>query len=883
MLAGMVELAQPWFLLALIALPLLVLGQRRSLAQFTPAQRRVCFFLRSLILILLVLALTGVRAVLPSSEMTVLFAVDSSASISPEAAKAARDFVAAALPAQHSGDGAGVVGFGKSAQVWQAPIERAPLTEWPLATAAASPPGSPAAATNTATDIGSALDFTSALFPADHARRIVLLSDGNDTGGHAAEAAARLARAGVEVWTVPLKNPARPEVLVERVNVPQRLNQGEPFELSANIRSNVATKAKVRLYQSQFVVSEREIELKPGDNDFRAPGLRPDGSFVPFEVEVVPEQDTSVENNRASAVASLRGQPKVLLVDGDVEKARPLASALQAEKISVDLRGPNGVPRTLDDLQQFDLFILSDLSAFSLSREQMELYRRWVQDFGGGFVLLGGENSFGVGGYFRTPIEQMLPIRMEHNDRQELPTVALLIILDRSGSMTAQVAGQTKMALANQGAALALNVLSPRDYFGVFAVDTRAHVVAPLAKHGAKEPVAQKILSITAGGGGIYIYTSLAESITALRDVNARIKHVILFSDAADAEEKNAGEQQDGAQGSGTSFDLVSAMVTQKITTSVVALGTEQDKDTLFLRQLAERGQGRFYLTSDATTLPQIFSTETMKVAQSSLVEEPTQAITVMKSPLTGGVDWAQSPLLLGYNATKPKPTAEVLLATERGEPLFATWRYGLGQAAAFTSDAKARWAGEWLTWPGYGKFWAQVVRGLLRKSGPAAFDVVRRENGDTLELRIEAVTPEGGFRNRLPITVTARDAGTEATQSAAAVQDAPGSYRATLALPNEGTTVINISSPDLPDGGLALAHTRSYPREFLATETDDALLRKVAEISGGKFSPQAADVFLRGDHRSNRRRDLTNWFLIAALALMPLDIFLRRRTWRTS
>src|SRR6185369_12337053 len=135
----------------------------------------------------------------------------------------------------------------------------------------------------------------------------------------------------------------------------------------------------------------------------------------------------------------------------------PLANALQAERIQVDLRGPEGAPRTLEDLQQFDLFLLSDLSALTLTRDQMELYRRWVQDFGGGFMLLGGENSFGVGGYFRTPVEQMLPVRMEHNDRQELPTVALLIVLDRSGSMTAQVAGQTKMALADQGAALALN------------------------------------------------------------------------------------------------------------------------------------------------------------------------------------------------------------------------------------------------------------------------------------------------------------------------------------------------------------------------------------------------------------------------------------------
>jgi Ca-activated chloride channel homolog len=864
------SLSYPWFFVALAALPLLVLGQRRSLAAFTPAQRKVCFLLRTLILLCLVFALVGLRVFLPSNETTVLFAVDDSASIAPEARKAARDYVASALAGQRSGDLAGVVGFAEEPRVWQSASTKLALGEWPRVDAGRS------------TDLAKAIHFSSALFPTGQTRRIVLLSDGNETTGNTTEAIAQLRRAGVEVWTVPLRNPTRPEVLVERVDVPSRLREGEPFDLNANLHSNVETKAKVRVYQSQFLVAERTVDLKPGNNDFRVPSLRPDGSFVPFEVEIVPDLDTSIENNRGSAVASMRGQPRVLIVDGDMEKARPLADALRAERITVDLRGPSGAPRTLTDLQQFDLFLLSDLSALTLGREPMELYRRWVQDFGGGFMLLGGENSYGVGGYSRTPVEQMLPVRMEHNDRQELPTVALMIVLDRSGSMTAMVAGQTKMALANQGAALALNVLSPRDYFGVLAVDTRAHVVAPLARHGAKEPIAQKVLSVTAGGGGIYVYTSLAESLQAMRDVNARIKHVILFSDAADAEEKNAGEQVDGAQGSGTALDLAASMVAAKITVSVVALGSEQDKDTAFLRQLAERGQGRFYLTSDATTLPQIFSTETMKVAQSSLIEEPTQAIVVQAAPMLAGLDWTQSPLLLGYNATKPKPSADILLATERGEPLLATWRYGLGQTAAFTSDAKARWASEWLAWPGYTKFWTQVARGLLRKSGAAAFEINRRELSDRLELQIDAMTPEGGFRNQLPITVTARDANdpANAMRKIEAQQIAPGSYRAELPLPTEGTTVINVSSPELPDGGVALAHTRSYPREYLAQTTNEKLLRDLATTTGGRFDPPPGEVFQQSSGAAVKSHDLTNAFLIAALLLMPLDIFLRRRTW---
>jgi uncharacterized membrane protein len=862
----MIELTRPHFLVLLVALPLLVWMMRRSLADLTPAQRAVCFAVRALILTLIVLALTGLRWLLPSRDLAVLFAVDDSASIAAPAREAARAFVAESMKAAGSGDTTGVIGFASAAELWQPPMTSAkPAEKWP------------AIAERKATDLGRALDFASAIFPANGTKRLVLLTDGNDTGGRAVQAASRLK--GVELSVVPLRAETTPEVLVERVEVPRRLKQGEPFDLTARIRSSVETAAKVKLYQNQFLLETRDVALKPGVNEFRASNLKADGSFIAYEVEVVPERDTAVENNRAQATASLRGQPRVLLVEAEEARTRPLATALRGEKITVETRAASGLPRTIEDLQQFDLFLLSDVSALNLSREQMDLYRRWVQDFGGGFVLLGGENSYGVGGYYRTPIEQMLPVRMEHEDRQDTPSVAMLVVLDRSGSMTAQAGGQTKMSLANQGAVFALNVLQPRDQFGVTAVDTRVHVVTPLQPVAAKSAVEQKILAITAGGGGIYVYTSLADAFQRLRDVSARIKHVLLFSDAADAEEKAAGEMSDGTRTGGNSLDLAAAMLASKITTSVVALGSEQDKDTAFLRALAERGNGRFYLTSDATTLPQIFSTETMKVAQSSLIEEPSLAVPVKPNAITAGFDWAQAPLLLGYNATKPKPTGEILLATERGEPLLATWRYGLGQSAAFTSDAKARWAAEWLQWPGYGKFWTQLVRGLMRKSEQSGFQVNASESGDRLDLVIDALRLDGGFRNELPVTVTMRAPDGTST-SLNATQDGPGSYRASFPLPAEGTMLVNVSSPDLPDGGCTFGHTRSYPREFLRTEVDEPLLRELAAIGGGKYDPTPPEIYARPERGSRRRRELADYFLIAALVLLPLDIWLRRRTW---
>ncbi len=495
--------------------------------------------------------------------------------------------------------------------------------------------------------------------------------------------------------------------------------------------------------------------------------------------------------------------------------------------------------------------------------------------------MVGGDNSFGVGGYYRTPVEQMLPVRMEHDDRQDTPTVALLVTLDRSGSMSAPVQGQTKISLADQGAALALGVLQPKDQFGLTAVDTKVNLVVPLGRVTSRQAVEQKILSITASGGGIYIYTALADAFQRLRDVNAKIKHVILFSDAADAEEKFAGEMADGAKSGGNAIDLVGQMLQSKITTSVVALGFERDKDVNFLRLLAERGNGRFYLTNDALNLPQIFTTETMKVAQSSLVEEPFLAKAVSRSPILAGLDWARSPLLLGYNSTKLKPTADLVLATEIGEPLLATWRYGLGQAAAFTSDAKARWAGSWMDWPGYGKFWTQLVRALMRPGDAANFQARLIEGDGTITLEMEAARPDGGFRNDLTIaaTATAPD-GTSISRTAKAI--APGRYTAEFPAPlTDGTTLFALSAPGFLERPFVVGYTRPYPREFLKTGTDEAALRSLARIGHGKFDPQPEEIFARPAEKIPQWLDLTNPLLAAALLLLPLDIYLRRREWK--
>lgn len=859
---GMIEWTYPWFLGFLPVLALLWLLSRRSLVALTTGQQAGIMLLRVASLAMVVFAVAGPHWRTTSDRLAVVYLVDDSASISKPARATARQYVEDSLKTIRPGDEYAIVGFAEGCELWRPFSNQTNAFNWPEIQH------------KRGTDFRSALEFAGAILPRDRRRKVVLLSDGNDTSNGAEELAATLGGRGTQIETVALPNPDLPEVLVESVQVPRNLAAGEPFDLTATIRSNREQPGTVKLYENQFLVREKSVPLKVGRNTVRFENLTSEGSR--YEVEIKAAGDTFAENNIGEAVVQIRGQPRVLMIDSEERRLEPLARLLRNERFQVEVRSAQGFPKSIEDLDGFDLLLASDVPALLLSQSQMELLRTWVRDLGGGFILTGGENSFGVGGYYRTPVEQILPVRMEHDDRQETPSVALLVILDRSGSMAAPVQGRTKISLADQGAVLAMDVLKDNDYFGLFAVDTKVHQVVPLARLQDRPTLLPKILGIDSAGGGIYIYTSLLEAFKVMRDINAQIKHVILFSDAADAEEKFAGEMPDGAQGKGTALDLVSMLLSDRVTTSVVGLGFESDKDVPFLKLLAERGNGRFYLTNDPANLPQIFTTETMKVAQSSLIEDPFQAQPVRDSKVLEGIDWSQSPVLLGYNSTKPKPTADVLLATERGEPLFATWRFGLGQTAAFTSDVKNRWASEWLSWPGFGKFWSQAIRSLMRRTDAGLFQVNLQEKEDSrLRTEVNAVRPDGSFADGLTLTVVSAGADGE-TETESATQVGPGRYIADLKLPDQGLRLISVSAPNFPP--VTLNYVRSYPKEFLNFGTDEETPEKIAGAGQGRFEPKPSEIFQPGPRVPGDRIDLAPWLLTLAALLLPLDIFLRRR-----
>ncbi|MBV9462966.1 MAG: VWA domain-containing protein, partial [Verrucomicrobiae bacterium] len=353
----MMEWTHPWMLTGLLGIAWLFHGVRRSLAGMTKAQRWTCLSLRALIFSLIVLALAGPRWIRQVDRLAVVYLLDESLSVPPEAQEKARAFVNESLAARRSDDQAAVLGFAASPRVISPMSEKASVPAWQ------APPDQD----RKATDIARALESAAALFPPESLKRIVLLSDGNATAGDPVEEAVRLAGEEVRVDTVALAGPERPEVLARELSLPHEIRPGEPFQLTARIQSTVKQAAKVKLLENKFVLGEKTVELQPGENQIDFETRAGENGFHAYETQVEAPSDTRLENNRALATAIISGTPRVLLVEAEEDKARYLSSALRDEHIDVVVRNGLGVPTSLEDLQNFNLFILSDVAALELS------------------------------------------------------------------------------------------------------------------------------------------------------------------------------------------------------------------------------------------------------------------------------------------------------------------------------------------------------------------------------------------------------------------------------------------------------------------------------------------------------------------------------------
>ncbi|KEO81983.1 vWA domain-containing protein [Tumebacillus flagellatus] len=829
----------PWVLLVLLPAAYAVYRWTRDERRLHGARKRAVAVLRSLLFLLLTLAVAGTAFSAPVTRQGVVFVIDESKSI--DSPKEAVSFLRNAVESKKPDDGYAVLGVGER------PAVEYPFTEQVRSNLELSGVPNP-----NYTNLASGLRLAEGLIQPGYRPRVVLLSDGEQNAGDAAAEAAFLNRRGVRVDVAPLKREVGREVLVRSASTPSMLYQGETFSLKTTLESTVETTAELRVYEDNRPISTQTVSLQKGENQFSLPLQSEQPGFHRYKVEVQSPDDTISANNTAYGFGEVAGRPSVLILEGKPGDAKWLSSALQASGLPYVVRPGTSAPDTLEDIRRYAAVVLANVSGTDLPERVQQQLEIAVRDFGVGLMMTGGDDSFGLGGYFGSPVEKALPVYMDIRSQKEIPSLGLVLVIDHSGSMSGQ-----KMELAKEAARRAAQMLTPQDTLGVLAFDSAPFWVVQPTHVDDVKGIQDKVSMIQASGG-TEIYPALASALDALRNVQAKRKHIILLTD---------GQSPNGG------YDALTGLMNDNhITMSTVAVG--QDADQNLLKSLAEKAKGRFYSTTDSQNVPMIFSKETAMAGKTYIQDQPF-------TPAVGDAGelaplFAQGlPSINAHVATTAKETANTVLANPAGEPLLVRWQYGLGRAVAWTSDARGVWANQWADWDGSSAFWNQLLTWLLPQYQAGDLDVHTGISGASGQIEVQMKQPLASGAS-----LAAKVIGPDLTeQDVPLTLQAPGKYGSSFSAASPGTYMVTVNE----QGGSQVLHSQTtgvsvpYSPEYSLPKNGTDTLQRIAVAGGGEVLDAPEDVFRDNLPPNWQRRDLSLTLMWLAALLWPFDIALRR------
>jgi Mg-chelatase subunit ChlD len=855
------ELLTPRALGALLLAPVVLALLYRSLADLPWQQRLLSALFRLAFIALLALGLSRPVREADTARVCSVFLVDLSDSVSNDAVADAQRVLEQAKARKRPDDLLKVIGFARRPHL----LAFGEHGELPDLRAARSPLGDEQGGD---TNLEAALQLAYGVFPPGYLKQAVLLSDGVETKGDLLAEANRAQAFGVKLSTVPYQRPVPAEVAVQSLEVPSRVKVGQPFTVVAQIYASQATTTRARLYQGEVqngLDGVKNLELQPGKNEVKFESVVRVGGEVTYKLALDRlDADQFAQNNQFTTSIEVPGRPTLLFIDGQPARASYLASALSAQQFDVDVRAPTALPRSLAELERYDLFILSDVPAEAVDADVQDLIERYVRDLGGGFVFAGGEAGYGLGGWNHTTIERLLPVRMDNENRKDMPGVAMALVIDRSGSMTG-----LPIEMAKAACRATVETLRGDDLVEVIAFDSRPKRFVKLQPARYAGRIMNEIATIQPGGGTA-IFPALDAAYQDISVAQARKKHVILLSD--------------GRADSQGIRDLVAAMIAESITVTTVGLGDGADAD--LLRLIADAGGGRYHHVPDPTNLPRIFTRETEMITRQSAVQEWFPVRQTTGADFLRGIDLTTAPMLHGYVATRLKPApAQQILVSDQGEPILARWRVGLGWAVAWTSDIKNNWSVDWLRWSAFGRFWGQLVREHMRTKERHELDMRTELVGGHVKATVDAFTPDGRFDNMLQsrLLVTGPLPGNE-RREVAMRQIAPGRYQSEFELDGYGSFILRAEHSRIDEDGQAKPFGSSlgrvsqpYPREYASFEPNAALLRSAAAATGGDFEPTSESFFEPGKQVVVYHEALWQRFIVWALVCFFLDLLMRR------
>ena len=800
--------------------------------------------LRMLLAVLLIGALLNLSIAFTSNSQDLWVLIDRSASAQQTVSKNVREWMNILQSTKPSGDRIRYIEFADSALASETGLE-------------AQTNGS-----NQASRV--ALAIRTALSQRDKTRsgRLLLLSDGYSTESLNG-LNELLANENVALdYRLAQVDESRDTKLVD-FKVPSQVIPGENFLIEALVQGEPGSEVSIDIFRDNQKLRTVKRKLKQRVSVVRLSDQLARGAGVTkYKAVVSGKRDTLAGNNWAQSWVAVQGPKKVLIVSSfDTD---PLYEILKARDVPAELVN-NPAILGVQHLGSTSAVILNNVSAGQLPEEFIKALDFYVRTQGGGLLMTGGKRSFGMGGYYQSPVDELLPVSMELREDVWRQAATISLVLDRSGSMGASVGGHlgnmTKMDLANEGAARTISLLTEKDYVSLYAVDTKPHEVIGITLVGeSKNALMSKARSINSTGGGIYVYSGVKQAWKELKKKGNNTKHIIVFADAADAEEP--GEYK----------KLTKEIVAAGASLSVIALGSRSDPDAEFLIDLAKRGEGRVFFASNPVDLPSVFAQETVAIVRSSFITDPFKVIagTGWSAISEFRPNWFSQ--VEGFNQNYIRPKASIVLAAqdEHKSPLVAVWQKGIGRSAAVSMPVAGRFAKRFSSWSEYGDFLHTMVEWLRGAELPGGI-TIRSEVVGT-ELFVYDESWEKVLSVHSPKLVIFADE-ENGEQSVAWERLRPGHFRTRVNLPFSRALrgVVQIDRQGIPFGPISVGKSPEW--DFNAQRIVE--IKSLSKSSGGQEVVELAQVW--NAPRAVQRLFLTPYLICAFLLIFLIEALLSR------
>ena len=789
----------------------------------------------------------------------VVVVVDRSHSMPAESGVRSLEIIKLIEERRTTGDRVGIVTFGREPRIERLPAEFGSTTEFVQEV------------DRDGSDLGGAMALAASLIPRGRPGRLIVLSDGESNGTPVEAVAYDAASRGVRIDFRLFTRGNLPDIAVESISPPGVVDEREPFQFTASVRTDRTIEAEAVLTRDGIELGRTKRTFQPGVTQLTFRDVIDRPGVANYRLQLVAASDRVPENNVGDGALRVQAPATTLLVNA---RGGPdnLSRALSAARLRVTTTTPAAMTRDLAGLLAYRAVILEDVPAGQLGPQILDGLGHFVSDLGGGLLLTGGTSSFGVGGYFKSSLDPYLPVSMEIQNEHRKLSLAMAIVLDRSGSMAVPAGdGRTKMDLANLGTCAAIETLGPFDEVGVIAVDSAPHLIQPLTSASEKDRICEQVRGIQSMGGGIFTYTALVTAATMVQESRKGTRHIVLFADASDAEEP------------GEYVRLLETITPLGITVSVIGLGSETDSDAAFLKDIASKGKGRIAFAATAEDLPRLFAQEAITVARSSFITDPTPARALSDMVLLGDLPASPFPDVDGYNLTylRPGATMGVVTADDYKAPLLAFWHRGLGRVASLTAQVDGEYSSRLNGWSGYPAFAAGLARWLLGGDPPvaaqASFD---RQGGQAIvRVDLDPARTRGTTEDvRTARAMIVSPGATDPSQQLDLAWVGADTLEARFALQKPGMYLgaVRLGTGDvLPLAPLTLPYSPEFEPRADPEEGRKTLVR-TASVSGGIERAAWDDVFA-GRLRHRQIRELVLPIAMLILVLHVAEIAGRR------